>query len=173
MNATDTAVASAGTATVTPKRRELNGTKEELPGGGWFRLRARQGNLDYIEKMRRLDAEIREQHGLAVDDNLAAKIGPREYVAFLVRVQIGTVVTEWGDFLLDGVLLPCRTESGALDEQACIQILSQPEISSEFAAVMETVDGRLRRNVQVAEKTSPPLSIGNSDTESTSRPTLA
>lgn len=153
-------------ATDRPSRRNLRGTREQLAHGGWVRVLPRIENFRFHDKRRRLEAELRAARDLPIDADLKDILNGREMMDLIIRSDVGTVVTEWGDFDDgDGGEWPCRRPDGSLDEDAGYALLTTPGVDIDYMAAVRAVDARFARDVEIAIKNSQPPSDGSSDTE--------
>jgi len=151
-----------------PERRDITsgvyGVKRELPGGGWIRVLPRAANVAMLRKRDELQQQRRTERGLAIDQPLAL----HDTLELTMRMLLGTVITGWGDFVIDGREVVGPAASHRPDqplereiEDAGVLVLSPLDIQKEVYEILESVDAQYRKDVEVAEGNSPKGSAGS------------
>jgi hypothetical protein len=133
------------------------GARRELPGGGWFRIVPRVGNVELIRRRERLQDAKRTELGKAIDDPLPLS----DALDLSLRCMLGPVITGWGDFVLDGEPVdspPSRHRPGDTFtpeiEAVGMQLLGMPDILQELEVELAALDSLYARKVEVAEGNS-------------------
>ena len=150
-----------------PERRDITsgvyGVRRELPGGGWIRVLPRTGNVAMLRKRDTLQNAKRAELGLSPDKPLPIT----DTLELTRRMLLGTVITGWGGFIVDGQALPAPASTQRPDqpldsaiEAAGLDLLGAPEMQKEITRELDAVDALYRSSVEVAE--------GNSETGSAS-----